>query len=191
MAMDDSDKEVAKAAKAAANTLKLDPAKDKPAAHDKLIADMKVADVVAAILKTKGDVKVGEQLFTQQGCVNCHTIRLDEAPKGPFLGNIATTYKRPDLAEAVLLPSKTIAQGFVANHFVLKDETEYDGFVTLEAADKVVIRIVTAQEITIPLKNIVKREKLEKSIMPEGLAGNLSVKEFASLLDYLEALAKK
>jgi putative membrane-bound dehydrogenase-like protein len=191
LAMDDTNKEVAKAAKAAANTLKLDPAKDKPAAHEKLIADMKVADVVAAILKTKGDVKVGEQLFTQQGCVNCHTIRTDEPPKGPFLGNIATTYKRPDLAEAVLLPNKTIAQGFVANHFVLKDETEYDGFVTLEAADKVVIRIVTAQEITIPVKNIVKRDKLDRSIMPEGLAGNLSVKEFASLLDYLEALAKK
>jgi putative heme-binding domain-containing protein len=191
IALDDPDKEVAKAAKAAANTLKLDPAKDKPAVHDKLIADMKVADVVAAILKTKGDVKIGEQLFTQQGCVNCHTTRTEEPPKGPFLGNIAATYKRPDLAEAVLLPNKTIAQGFVANHFLLKDETEYDGFVTLEAADKVVIRIVTAQEITIPVTNIVKRDKLDRSIMPEGLAGNLNVKEFASLLDYLEALAKK
>lgn len=194
LAMDDGDAEVAKAAKAAAGALRLDPAKDKPAANaakDKLIADMKVADVIAAVVKAKGDPKLGEQLFTQQGCVNCHTIRADEPPKGPFLGNIATTYKRPELAEAVLLPNKTIAQGFVANHFVLKDETEYDGFVTLEAADKVVIRIVTAQEITIPVKNIVKREKLEKSIMPEGLAGNLSVKEFASLLDYLEVLAKK
>lgn len=191
MALGDSNKEVAKAAKAAANTLRLDPATDKPNMGGKLIAEMQVPDVVAAVLKTKGDVKVGEQLFTQQGCVNCHTTRADEPPRGPFLGNIATTYKRPELAEAILLPSKTLAQGFVANHFLLKDETEYDGFVTLEAADRVVIRIVTAQEITIPLKDIVKREKLERSIMPEGLAGNLNVKEFASLLDYLEALAKK
>lgn len=191
LALNDSNKEVAKAAKAAANTLRLDPAKDKPNAAVKLIADMKVPDVVAAVLKTKGDVKLGEQLFKQQGCVNCHTTRADEPPRGPFLGNIATTYKRPELAEAVLLPSKTLAQGFVANHFVMKDDSEYDGFITLEAADKVVIRIVTAQEFTLPVKDIVKREKMDKSIMPEGLAANLSVQEFASLLDYLEALAKK
>ncbi|MCD6051181.1 MAG: Trehalose utilization [Verrucomicrobia bacterium] len=191
MALEDSNKDVAKAAKAAANTLKLDPAKDKPAAPEKLIADMKIPDVIAAVLKTKGDVKVGEQLFTQQGCVLCHTVRTDEPQRGPYLGNIATTYKRPELAEAVLVPGKTLAQGFVTSQFVLKDETEYEGFVTLEAADKVVIRNVAAQEITIAVKDIVKRQKLEKSLMPEGLAGNLSVKEFASLLDYMEALAKK
>ncbi len=191
MALEDSNKEVAKAAKAAANTLKLDLAKDKAAAPEKTVAEMKIAEAIAAVLKTKGDVKLGEQLFTQQGCVLCHTVRTDEPQRGPFLGNIATTYKRPELAEAILVPGKTLAQGFVTSQFVLKDEMEYEGFVTLEAADKVVIRNVAAQEITIPVKDIVKRQKLEKSLMPEGLVANLSVKEFASLIDYLEALAKK
>jgi len=192
-AQTDTDPAVAQAANRAAVALRLDkgskPGQGKPSAP--LIATMKVPEVIAAVLKTKGDAKLGEQLFTQQGCVNCHTVRADEPPRGPFLGTIASTYKRPELAENILVPNKTIAQGFVANHFVLKDETEYEGFVTLEAADKVTIRTVLAQEITIRTSSIVKREKLEKSLMPEGLVNNLSVADFASLLDYLEALAGK
>ena len=73
----------------------------------------------------------------------------------------------------------------------MKDGTVQMGFVTQEAADKVVIRNIAAQEITLDPKLIVTREKNEKSLMPEGLVAGLSVKDFASLLDYLEALAAK
>ena len=111
--------------------------------------------------------------------------------KGPFLGTIATIYKRRELAEAILVPNKTIAQGFVANHFELKDGTELDAFVVREAADAVTVRTVAAVEQTIPVGQIVRREKQEKSLMPEGLAATLTVRDFASLLDYLEGLSRK
>jgi len=39
--------------------------------------------------------------------------------------------------------------------------------------------------------NIDKREKREKSIMPEGLVASLSPEDFASLLAYLESTATK
>ena len=41
----------------------------------------------------------------------------------------------------------------------------------------------------IPVKDIAKRQKLEKSLMPEGLAAGISVTDLASLVDYLESLA--
>ena len=59
-----------------------------------------------------------------------------------------------------------------------------------EAADAVVIRTITAQEQTLRIAEITKREKLERSLMPEGLVAGLTVQELASLLDYLEGLAK-
>jgi putative heme-binding domain-containing protein len=93
------------------------------------------------------------------------------------------------LAEAILVPNKTIAQGFVANHFELKDGTEVDGFVVREAADAVTVRTVAAQEQVIPVAQILRREKQEKSLMPEGLVAGLTVPEFAGLLAYLEGLA--
>lgn len=191
-ALKDTDTTVVAEAKTAAEKLrlKIEDAQTKPA-NDPLIGDMQAAAVLAAVLKQKGDLKLGEELFTRQGCVACHTVNQSEALRGPFLGNIATIYKRPELAEAILLPNKTLAQGFVTQSIELKDDSVMEGFVTQEAADKVTLRNVAGQEFQVAINDIVKREKLDRSMMPEGLAATLSVREFASLLDYLESLAKQ
>jgi putative heme-binding domain-containing protein len=192
-ALNDPDQAVANAAEEAVKKLKLDPAKLAATAQPSgpLIATLKPDDVLSQVMKIKGDVSRGEQIYLQQGCVACHTVKESEPVKGPFLGNIATTYKRRELAEAILLPNKTIAQGFVTNQFTMKDGTVQLGFVTQEAADKIVIRNIAAQEITIDPKQVVKREKSDKSLMPEGLVAGISVQDFASMIAYLEALATK
>ena len=190
-AASDADASVATAAKEALKKLNIDPAKYAAKQTGPLISTLKVDDVLAEVMKTKGDKSRGETLFTQAGCVACHTVKASEPPKGPFLGNIAETYKRRELAEAILLPNKTIAQGFVTNIFTMKDGSVQMGFVTQEAADKVVIRNIAAQEITLDPKLITNRDKNDKSLMPEGLAAGLTVADLASMLDYLEALAKK
>ena len=48
-----------------------------------------------------------------------------------------------------------------------------------------------AQEFTYKKSDITKRDTLPTSIMPPGLVNNLTVKDFAGLLDYLESLVKK
>jgi putative heme-binding domain-containing protein len=132
---------------------------------------------------------LGEELFTRQACNTCHTVSSTEPLRGPFLGNIAATYKREELATAIVLPNKSLAQGFAGYHFVLKDGSEIDGFVVQESASRVTIRNVAAQELAIDVTEIATRAKLEKSLMPEGLAATLTLKELASLLDYLQGLA--
>ncbi|HTI70933.1 MAG TPA: discoidin domain-containing protein [Candidatus Limnocylindria bacterium] len=189
-ALDDADPAVVKNSMAAAKALKLNTDKAK-ADSGPQIGSLKTEEVIAAIVKIQGSAGLGEQLFTRQGCVTCHTVKQDQPLRGPFLGAVATLYRRPELAEAILLPNKSIAQGFATHHFEMEDGNEYEGFVTQEAADKVTIRNATGQETVILVSRISKRTKLETSIMPEGLAANLTVKEFASLLDYLESLAKK
>ena len=111
--------------------------------------------------------------------------------KGPYLGNIAQTYSRGDLAESILDPGKTIAQGFATEMFTLKDGTSQMGFVTLEGADELKVRNIAGQEFAWKTADITKRDKLPISLMPPGLASGLTIREFASLLDYLEALSKK
>jgi putative membrane-bound dehydrogenase-like protein len=185
-AVSDADKAVAAAAKKAVDRLKLETAP----ATGPLIGTLKVDDVLAAVLNTKGTVARGKDVYAQLGCANCHTVSPSEPARGPILSQVATIYKRRELAEAILIPSKTIAQGFAANRFVMKDgETEYEGFVISEAADKIIARLVTAQEIVIKPGDIAKRQKLEKSLMPDGLAAGISVSDLASLVDYLESLA--
>jgi putative heme-binding domain-containing protein len=187
-ALDDPDKAVAAAATHAAKAMKLER---KTKDSGPLIGTMKPEDVLAQVLDVKGDIGLGEQLYTRQTCVACHTVREDEAPKGPYLGNIAQTYKRGDLALAILEPNKTIAQGFATEMFTLKDGSQQMGFVTLESAEQVKIRNIASQEFTYAVKDITKRDKLPVSMMPPGLVAGLTVRELASLLDYLEALSKK
>jgi putative membrane-bound dehydrogenase-like protein len=186
--LDDPDKAVADEAKSSAGKMRLTKSgKD----SGPLIGTMQIKDIIAQVLNTKGDAALGEQLFTRQTCAACHTVSQDQAQKGPYLGNIAQTYKRPDLAENILDPNKTIAQGFVTNVFTLKSGEVNMGFVVREGSDKVTVRNVASQESTYEVKDIVKRETLPTSIMPPGLVNSLTVREFASLLDYLEAVSAK
>ena len=65
------------------------------------------------------------------------------------------------------------------------------GFVTYEDGDKLTVRNIAAQEFTYTKANIKDRSTLPTSMMPPALMTNFTVFEFASLLDYLEALSKK
>ncbi len=185
-AMADPDPSVASAAKEAASKMKLGERRGR---GGPVVGSMTPDDALKAVVSAKGDRSLGEMLFTQQNCTNCHTIRQSDPPRGPYLGTIATTYKRRELAEAILAPSKTIAQGFVTNVFALDDGKVISGFVVKEAADGVTIRTADAKEFTIPSAKIEERTKTQVSVMPEGLVAPLTVREFASLLDYLEGLS--
>lgn len=186
-ALNDSDPAVKKAAENAAKTMRLSLEKD----TTPLVSTLKPEEVLAKVIAMKGDVTTGEMVFTKATCVACHTTKESEAQKGPYLGNIAQTYKRPDLAQNILDPNKTIAQGFASEVITMNDGTQQMGFITLESADNVKLRNVASQEFTFAVKNIKSRQKLPISIMPPGLMMNFTVREFASLLDYLESLAKK
>jgi putative heme-binding domain-containing protein len=188
-AMGDSEPAVAAAAKATAEALKLETGDVAAgAAKAPLIATMKASDVLEQVVAQKGDRTRGEQLFNQAACVACHTVNKSDALKGPFLGNIASIYRRRELAEAVLDPNKTIAQGFVTHQFTMNDGTTKVGFVTREGADAVAIRDITGQQGEVKLADVSKREHLTTSLMPTGLMAAFTVRDFASLLDYLEAL---
>jgi putative heme-binding domain-containing protein len=186
-ALNDSDPAVKKAAENAAKTMRLSMDKD----TTPLISTLKPEEVLAKVITMKGDVTTGEMVFTKATCIACHTTKESEAQKGPYLGNIAQTYKRPELAQNILDPNKTIAQGFTSEVVTLNDGTQQLGFITLESAENVKLRNVAAQEFTFAVKDIKSRQKLPISIMPPGLMTNFTVREFASLLDYLESLVKK
>ena len=176
------------AAEQAAKEMKL--SKDATAAGP-VMNDIPYDKALAEAPKLKGDVALGQALFTRQGCVTCHTVTTNDPPKGPFLGDIASRYQLPEIIESVLKPNAKIAQGFQTHFFELKDKDRKEGFVVREGGDEVEIRDATGASLTIKLADVVKRGKLETSIMPEGIAGNLTMQEFASLLAYLESLKGK
>jgi putative heme-binding domain-containing protein len=138
-----------------------------------------------------GDPGVGAELFVATKCVTCHSAGPDSAGLGPSLANAAGIYNRRQLAESILLPHKTIAQGFATTALVLEDGKSLVGFVTSEAADLLVLRDAQGAEHRVAKSAIEERTKLPTSVMPEGLVADLSIAQFASLLDFIEGMKIK
>jgi putative heme-binding domain-containing protein len=162
-----------------------------PVATAKTMAEIPYDEALATAPKIKGDIALGQQMFLRQGCVACHTVNQTDPPKGPFLGDIGARNKPDELIESILKPNAKIAQGFQTFFFELKNKDRKEGFITKEGGEEIELRDITGALTTIQVTEIAKRGKLETSVMPEGIAGNMTMQEFASLLAYLESLKGK
>jgi putative heme-binding domain-containing protein len=149
-----------------------------------------IEDVMLAMADIKGDSKEGIKLFTQQGCIACHSIKKEETLKGPFMGQIGSIMTRDQIAESILKPNASISQGFSSVVIKTKDGKNFTGFITAESAEKLVLRTITGDEFTIKTHNISIRNEIESSMMPSGLANALSYEEFASLITFLSEQKK-
>ena len=130
----------------------------------------------------------GRQLFKQQSCINCHTFANGQQPKGPHLVDIGKRYKRAELIESIVQPSKKIAQGFDTWAFAMADGKIHTGFVVLESAETVTLRDATGISRDLIQDDIDERVKQEISMMPQGIVGNLTPEQLADLIAYLESL---
>ena len=155
------------------------------------VASLQADQVLSQVKAMKGDIGLGEAIFTKAACASCHTVREDDPQKGPYLGNIAAIYPRNELAEAILHPNKTIAQGFATNLVTMKDDRAVMGFVTEETPDKLVMRDMASNEHILIKSEVANRSTLPNSMMPAGLMHAFSIKEFASMLDYIVGLSQK
>ncbi|QKZ15833.1 c-type cytochrome [Spirosoma sp. KUDC1026] len=154
------------------------------------IGEASIEDVMLAMAKIKGEAAVGKTLFTQQGCVACHSLSKNEPMKGPFMGQIGSIMTREQIAESILKPDASISQGFATVFITAKGNKSYTGFVTEESASRIVMRDITGQVYTIKASDVVSRKEMENSMMPTGLANALSYEEFASLITFLSQQKK-
>ena len=154
------------------------------------IGKLPFEQVVSETVKAKGDANLGRKLFLKQGCVACHTISKEEPLKGPLLQDITKRYKREELIESILKPNAKIAQGFETQFFVTESGRAVDGFVVRESGDEIELRNAAGIVSVIKVKEIEERGKRETSMMPIELVNKLTTNELASLLAYLESLAK-
>ena len=144
-----------------------------------------IEDVMIALKSLKGDAKRGEALFTQQGCVVCHTLSKDEKPKGPYMGHVGSILNAEQIAESILKPNASISQGFATTIVVKKDGGGVTGFVSKESAEEIEVRDITGNVTRVKTADIASRTVMETSVMPPGLANALSLQDFASLVAFL------
>lgn len=154
------------------------------------VGEASIEDVMLAMEKIPGDPALGKTLFVKQGCVACHSIEKGEVMKGPYMGQIGSIMNREQIAESILKPNASISQGFSTVLITAKKDKTYMGFITQESSDGIVLRDITGQVTKIRASDIFKREEMENSMMPAGLANSLSYEEFASLITFLSQQKK-
>ncbi len=118
------------------------------------IGESSIKDVMLAMAKIAGGANLGKSLFTRQGCVACHSISKGEPLKGPFMGQIGSIMNREQIAESILKPNASIAQGFATVLITAKGNKTLMGFVTAETAERITLRDIVGQVSSVKTADI-------------------------------------
>ena len=152
------------------------------------------ADDLAAELKAS-DPQVGQQLFTEATCAQCHQADGQGGQVGPSLNGVFARWKNDHAAvlREVLEPSHRIDAKY-AVHLIVTDEGQtFSGIVA--ADDKKTVSILAnpeSKELTVIKKDSIEEMvKTSTSMMPKGLLDRYQRNEVLDLLAYLGALEEK
>ncbi|MCM8534060.1 MAG: hypothetical protein NE330_23055 [Lentisphaeraceae bacterium] len=140
-------------------------------------------------MKNKGDIKLGKALFDRQGCITCHAVNNAAIQKGPFMGTAGSQFTREFLIESILNPSSAIAQGFPTYMLTPKPGKGNPslGFLVDEDNTNYILMNIAGHYQTVVKEFLAKKEIVQSSQMPPGLAYTLSLHEFTSLVEYLSS----
>jgi len=149
--------------------------------------------LVALALEKVGDAKKGEALFNDEkraGCIRCHKVNSTGGTIGPDLSSIGATKEKRYLIDSVLEPSKDMAQGFIPMKITLKSGKVLFGAILSQSADGFELAMSDGNREPVKEADVKSKVETTTSIMPEGLADQLTREEFVDLVAYLVSLKK-
>jgi putative heme-binding domain-containing protein len=132
---------------------------------------------------------IGERLFKEATCQQCHKLRGAGGIVGPDLTDVAQRWKQDTrgILQEVLEPSHKIDPKYAVQSVLTTDGKVYSGIIIVEDKDKVAL--LTSPEQTeptqIPRADIDEIVKSSKSIMPIGLLDQYTQDEIFELMAYL------
>lgn len=133
-----------------------------------------------------GDAARGKASYEKGLCVACHRFGDVGQAAGPELTDVARRFKRADLLEAILKPSKTISDQWASVEIVTTDKRTLVGTIATESADAVTLVPMGGAPVTISKGQIASRTAATTSPMPEGLLNSMTLREIADLFAFLE-----
>jgi putative heme-binding domain-containing protein len=135
-----------------------------------------------------GSAEAGQPLFDKL-CASCHRFGAIGKDVGPDLTTIVSRFKKRDVLEAILWPSKVISDQYQSEMFELQDGKIVTGVIVRETA--VAVQVRTAENpdkpVAVPKAQIANRATSTASLMPEGLLEGLSQAQTADLLAFVMA----
>lgn len=136
-----------------------------------------------------GDVRRGQDVFngTKAACASCHAIGYMGGRMGPDLTRIGQIRSERDLLEAVLYPSASFARGYEPVNITTSSGEVVSGMLRADLRDEVVLGTVTGEELRVARQRVRDVQPGTISLMPTGIAEQLSRQELADLVAFLKA----
>jgi putative heme-binding domain-containing protein len=149
------------------------------------------ADLNALIDKMRGELHAGRASLErgrkvfENTCGKCHKFEGKGSDVGPELDGAARDIEY--LLVNVLDPNRVVGAPYVERLVTLKNGRVERGLLAAEDESSITLKTENAVQKVIPKKDIDELTVGEKSVMPEGLAGTISVQDFRDLIRYTMA----
>ena len=149
----------------------------------------RLEEILATGEEANGDVRRGQAVFNSPkvACLSCHTIGYLGGKIGPDLTRIGQIRSERDLLEAILFPNASFARGYESVVVTTASGAMHSGVLRSDLTDAVVLVTGAGEEMRILRREIVDMQPGTVSVMPPGLATQLSRQELTDLLAFLKA----
>ncbi len=136
-----------------------------------------------------GDPTRGRKVYERVQCTTCHAGGATPGQEGrlfgPDLAGVTQRLTRAELANALVYPSKQVADRFKAVLIELKDVEALTGFLTDQDTDTVTL-VDREQVHRVPRTKIASIAPQATSLMPERQLNLITLEELRDLLGFLE-----
>ena len=140
--------------------------------------------LIEDVLRTgTGNPYQGESIYMER-CASCHKLFF----KGGNIGPDLTNYQRDNLGTmltSVVDPNSDIREGYQYYLIETADERSLSGFLVERDSQVTVLRGLEGEDITLRQSDILETRSMERSLMPEGLLGDLDDQQLRDLFAYL------
>jgi putative heme-binding domain-containing protein len=145
----------------------------------------KVVDQYSVALSHEGSADDGKLVFTRV-CATCHKRDGEGHEVGPDLSDVRNRSKSALMYE-ILDPNAKVEPRFSGYAVLTLDGQLFNGLLTTESADAVVLTLPGGKQQTIGRAEIDRMKVSNISLMPEGIEKDVTPQQMANLLEFLKS----
>ncbi len=128
----------------------------------------------------------GERVFHRARCSACHVFGDIGRGGGPDLSTVVKRFRRREILESIMYPSRVISDQYEAVDIELDDGSLHSGMVVEDSGTGLTLIDAGGNRLDLDRSSIRSQEPSTLSIMPEGLLDAMTLNDLASLIRFLD-----
>ena len=140
-------------------------------------------------MRKRGIVKKGKQVY-MKACFTCHKSGDIGIDFGPALTEIGDKLAREAMYVSIIDPNAAISFGYEGFNVKTKSGSTLVGYIISDSDDELVMKVPGGVSVTTKKSEIFSKDKIDGSLMPEGLIASITEEELVDLVEYLMTLKK-